>query len=73
MMILLLGLIMERFYSTEWNSKTTPKKPVTINKIKSDFSGNEVAANRDYANQWVRLKGTVKNVKLDKDGKCMPI
>ena len=55
----------------DWSEivKTTPKKPVTINKIKSDFSGNEVAANRDYANQWVRLKGTVKNVKLDKDGK----
>jgi len=55
----------------DWSKivKTTPKKPVTINKIKSDFSGNEVAANRDYANQWVRLTGTVKNVKLDKDGK----
>lgn len=47
----------------------TPKKSVTTNKIKNDFSGNEVAANRDYLNQWVRLKGTVKNVKLEKDGK----
>ena len=49
--------------------KSSPKKAVTTNKIKNDFAGNEVAANRDYANQWVRLKGTVKNVKLDKDGK----
>ena len=47
----------------------TPKKSVTTNKIKNDFSGNEVAANRDYLNQWVRIKGTVKNVKLEKDGK----
>lgn len=49
--------------------KRSPKKAVTTNKIENDFSGNEVAANRDYTNQWVRLKGTVKNVKLDKDGK----
>ncbi|MBD0445155.1 hypothetical protein RFH95_04570 [Acinetobacter nosocomialis] len=55
----------------DWSKivKTTPKKPLTINKIKSDFSGNEVAAYRDYANQWIRLNGTVKNVRLDKDGK----
>ena len=49
--------------------KSSPKKAVSINKIKNDFSGNEVAANRDYANQWIRLKGTVQNVKLDRDGK----
>ncbi|MFH4307545.1 hypothetical protein WAJ73_22240, partial [Acinetobacter baumannii] len=49
--------------------KSSPKKAVTTNKIKNDFAGNEVAANRDYANQWVRLKGTVKNVKLDSNGK----
>ena len=55
----------------EWEKivKSSPKKAVTTNKIKNDFAGNEVSANRDYANQWVRLKGTVKNVKLDKDGK----
>ncbi|MFN4052653.1 MAG: hypothetical protein ACK4HS_11820 [Acinetobacter junii] len=49
--------------------KSIPQKPVTIEKIKNDFLGNEVAANRDYMNQWVRLKSTVKNVKFDKDGK----
>ena len=49
--------------------KISPKKAVTTNKIKNDFAGNEVAANRDYASQWIRLKGTVKNVKLDQNGK----
>ncbi|MFV5458862.1 hypothetical protein VXR09_18055 [Acinetobacter baumannii] len=59
----------EALFDWEKIVKSSPKKAVTTNKIKNDFAGNEVAANRDYANQWVRLKGTVKNVKLDSNGK----
>ncbi|TCB51030.1 hypothetical protein E0H80_06600 [Acinetobacter sp. ANC 4779] len=53
-----------------WNEivKTSPQKSVTINKIKNDYAGNEVAANKRYRNQWTRIKGSIKNVKIDKDG-----
>ncbi|NNH77091.1 hypothetical protein HLH17_05245 [Acinetobacter sp. ANC 5380] len=53
-----------------WNEiiETSSQKSVTANKIKSDYAGNEVAAHKRYANQWTRIKGTIKNVKIDKDG-----
>lgn len=66
MMVLLHGLMMVRHYLIEI-VKTSPQKPVTINKIKSDYTGNEVAANKKYGNQWARIKGSIKNIKIDKD------
>jgi hypothetical protein len=50
-------------------TNTTPQKPVTPRKIRTDFEGNEVSAHRTYTNKWNRLQATVKNVKLDKEGR----
>jgi len=50
-------------------TNTTAQKPATIRKIRTDFEGNEVSAHREYTNKWTRIQGTVKNVKLDKDGR----
>lgn len=47
----------------------TPQSPVTTRKIKTDFEGNEVSANRKYTNKWTRIQGNVKNVKFEKDAR----
>jgi len=54
-----------------WSKITnmTPEKPVTTKKIRTDFEGNEVSAYRTYTNKWTRIQATIKNVKLDKDGR----
>ncbi|MCW8747935.1 hypothetical protein OQG75_18600, partial [Acinetobacter baumannii] len=50
-------------------TNTILQEPVTPKKIRTDFEGNEVSAHRAYTNKWTRIQATVKNVKLDKEGR----
>jgi len=57
------------FFNWSKITNMAPQKPVTTRKIRTDFEGNEVSAHRTYTNKWTRIQATVKNVKLDKDGR----
>lgn len=57
-------------YFLNWKKITnfSIEKAVNTQDIKNDYSSNEIAANRKYVNQWIRIQGIVNNTKIDKNG-----